>query len=73
MCLTEYNEELHEKTLRTEGHIRGRAEGRIESKKSDAINMYTYKKASLSITDIATITQTSVQQVKEWLKEAGVL
>ncbi|MGN0941572.1 MAG: hypothetical protein ACI4OA_07695 [Selenomonadaceae bacterium] len=32
MILTEYNEELHDRTMKDEGRAEGRAEGRIEGR-----------------------------------------
>lgn len=32
MCITEYREELHLKTVRAEGEIKGRAEGEIKGR-----------------------------------------
>jgi predicted transposase YdaD len=70
LCITEYNEELHEKNLREEGRAEGREEGREEGRAlAEAkilINMY---KNGFTVEQIASATNKEVYEVKDIIQK----
>ena len=52
MCITEYNEELHEKTLREQGRLEGILEGEKNANKKAIRKMIKLGKTKESILEI---------------------
>ena len=79
MILTEYNEKLHNKTLReegwedgwTDGEIHGRAKGRTEGRTegmATAKKIFKLHLAGKTEIEIAKETGLDVEEVKKWLE-----
>ncbi len=68
MCITEYDAELHEQTLREEGREEGIAEGIIKGEKNAKIKMaIKMNEQGSSVQIIADLLEVPEEQVKEWL------